>query len=87
MIREALILLNRLVSHPQYSISVLNALTATRDAASMAVEFASRLTHKGKLLWQDDNPTKQTRESEILELARVFKRRVFVFLGDSVCDG
>ncbi|KAG6389682.1 hypothetical protein SASPL_151155 [Salvia splendens] len=75
VIREALILLNRLVSHPQYSISVLNALTATRDAASMAVEFANRLTHKGKLLWQDDNTTKQTRESEILELARVFKRR------------
>ena len=82
MIREALILLNRLVSHPQYSISVLNALTATRDAASMAVEFANRLTHKGK-----DNTTKLTRESEILELARVFKRRVFTFLGDSVYDG
>ncbi|KAG6391438.1 hypothetical protein SASPL_149192 [Salvia splendens] len=87
VIREALILLNRLVSHPQYSISVLNALTATRDAASMAVEFANRLTHKGKLLWQDDNTTKLTRESEILELARVFKRRVFIFLGDSVYDG
>ncbi|XP_047974893.1 protein SENSITIVE TO UV 2 isoform X2 [Salvia hispanica] len=82
VIREALILLNRLVSHPQYSISVLNALTATRDAASMAVEFANRLTHKGK-----DNTTKLTRESEILELARVFKRRVFTFLGDSVYDG
>lgn len=84
MIREALILLNRLVSHPQYSATVLNALTATRDEASLTVEFANRLNQKSKLLWQDDYTTKQTRESEILDLARLFKKRVFTFLGDSI---
>ncbi|XP_057802039.1 protein SENSITIVE TO UV 2 [Salvia miltiorrhiza] len=84
LIREALILLNRLVSHPQYSISVLNALTATRDMASTTVEVANRLTQNGKLLWQDDNTTRQTRECEILKLAGVFKKRVFTFLGDNI---
>ncbi|KAG8375154.1 hypothetical protein BUALT_Bualt10G0070900 [Buddleja alternifolia] len=84
LIREALILLNRLVSHPQYSVHVLQALTNTRDMASTTVEVANRLTRKSKLLWQDDNTMKQVRESEIVDLARVFKKRVFTFLGDSI---
>ncbi|KAL2472180.1 protein dimerization [Abeliophyllum distichum] len=84
LIRETLILLNRLVSHPQYSIPVLRALTNRRDMASLTVDIANRLTRKIKCLWQDDNMTRQIRESEILELARVFKRRVFSFLGDNI---
>ncbi|XP_020550809.1 uncharacterized protein LOC105165127 isoform X2 [Sesamum indicum] len=84
LVREALILLNRLVSHPQYSNPVLQALTNTRHMASMAVDIATRLAQKSKLLWQDNNTTKQIRESEILDLARVFKNRIFTFLGDSI---
>ncbi|KAL0393716.1 UNVERIFIED_CONTAM: protein SENSITIVE TO UV 2 [Sesamum latifolium] len=84
LIREALILLNRLVSHPQYSNPVLQALTNTRHMASITVDIATRLTQKSKLLWQDDNTTKQIRESEIVDLAQVFKRRIFTFLGDSI---
>ncbi|KAI3468576.1 hypothetical protein Pfo_025239 [Paulownia fortunei] len=84
LIREALILLNRLVSHPQYSVPVLQALTNTRDMASMTVDVANRLTQKSKLFWQDDTTTKQIRESEILDLAQVFKKRVFTFLGDNI---
>lgn len=83
VVREALILLNRLVSHPQYAIPVLKALTETRDKASMTVDVAYRLTQKSKLVWEDDNTTKQIRESEILELARVFKKRVFTYLEDN----
>ncbi|KAH6783463.1 hypothetical protein C2S52_008422 [Perilla frutescens var. hirtella] len=77
VVREALILLNRLVSHPQYAIPVLKALTATRDTASMTVDVANRLTQKS-------NTTKQIRESEILELARVFKKRIFTYLEDNI---
>lgn len=84
LIREALIFLNRLVSHPQYSFPVLEALTATRDTASMTVDVANRLTQKSKFLWPDNNTTKQIRESEILDLARLFKKRVFTFLGDNI---
>ncbi|KAK4435515.1 protein SENSITIVE TO UV 2 [Sesamum alatum] len=84
LIREALILLNRLASHPQYSTPVLHALTNTRHMASTTVDIAARLTQKSKLLWQEDNTTKQIRESEIVDLAQVFKKRVFTFLGDSI---
>lgn len=84
LIREALIFLNRLVSHPQYSFRVLEALTATRVLASITVDVAKRLTQKSMLLWQDDNTTKKIRESEILDLARLFKKRVFTFLGDNI---
>ncbi|PIN23812.1 hypothetical protein CDL12_03459 [Handroanthus impetiginosus] len=82
--REALILLNRLVSHPQYSIPVLQTLTNTRDMASTTVDVANRLTQRSKLLWPDNNTTKQIRESEIMDLAWVFKKRVFTYLGDSI---
>ncbi|KAL0331043.1 UNVERIFIED_CONTAM: protein SENSITIVE TO UV 2 [Sesamum angustifolium] len=71
VIREALILLNRLVSHPQYSNPVLQALTNTRHMASITVDIATRLTQRSKLLWQDDTTTKQIRESEIVDLAQV----------------
>ncbi|EYU23287.1 hypothetical protein MIMGU_mgv1a020301mg, partial [Erythranthe guttata] len=84
LIREALILLNRLASHPQYSGPVLEALTNTREMASAAVDVANRLTNKSKLLWRNENTARQIRESEIMELARVFKKRIFTFLGDSI---
>ncbi|KAL8521340.1 hypothetical protein ACS0TY_011753 [Phlomoides rotata] len=80
LIREALILLNRLVSHPQYSVPVLKALIATRDMASMTVDIANRLTQKRKFLWQDN----KFRESEIVDLVLVFKKRVFTFLEDNI---
>ncbi|KAL7122702.1 hypothetical protein ACP275_01G060300 [Erythranthe tilingii] len=84
LIREALILLNRLASHPQHSGPVLEALTNTREMASAAVDVANRLTNKSKLLWRNENTARQIRESEIMELARVFKKRIFTFLGDSI---
>ncbi|KZV51492.1 hypothetical protein F511_37411 [Dorcoceras hygrometricum] len=85
LVREALIFFNRLVSHPQYSINVLQSLTKTREIANMAVDVANRLTNKAKLFWQqDDKSTKQIRECEILELAHVFKRRVYFYLGENI---
>ncbi|KAK6158457.1 hypothetical protein DH2020_005771 [Rehmannia glutinosa] len=84
LIREALIFLNRLVSHPDYSVPVLQALTNTRDMASTTVDIANRLTQNSNLLWKDNSSKKHIRESEIMDLARVFKKRVFTFLGDSI---
>ncbi|XP_031124952.1 protein SENSITIVE TO UV 2 isoform X2 [Ipomoea triloba] len=83
MIREALILLNRLVSHPQYAGSVFLALTNRREIAKLTVDIASILSHKGKCLSHCDSIIQQIRESEIVELARVFQKRVYTFLGSN----
>ncbi|MFS8002702.1 hypothetical protein Hanom_Chr13g01205171 [Helianthus anomalus] len=83
LIREALILLNRLVSNSQYSAPVLRLLTNRRDMAILTVDIASRLSRKNKWLRQSDTMTRQMRESEIVDLARIFKKRVFTFLGDA----
>lgn len=79
LIREALILLNRLVSNSQYSTPVLRVLTNRRDMAILTIDIATRLSRRSKLLWQSDT----MRESEIVDLARIFKKRVFAFLGDA----
>ena len=48
----------------------------------MTMDIASRLSQKGKWLWQPDT----MRESEIVDLARIFKKRVFTFIEDSDRD-
>ncbi|KAL7595760.1 hypothetical protein Lser_V15G28054 [Lactuca serriola] len=88
VIREALILLNRVASNPQYSTPVLRLLTNRRgDMACLTIDIATRLSRKPlSSLWHHqkslDTISKQMRESEIPDLARIFKRRVFSFLGD-----
>ncbi|XP_061343097.1 protein SENSITIVE TO UV 2 [Gastrolobium bilobum] len=82
--REILILLNRLVSSPSYSATVLRGLTSTRDMAGLSIDVASRLSRKGKKNEQQDNVVKHIRETEIVDLARLFKKRVFTYLGDDL---
>lgn len=84
LIREILILLNRLVSSPSYSATVLRGLTTTRDMASLTIDFASRLSRKGKKNEQQDSMVKHTRETEIVDLARLFKKRVLTYLGEDI---
>ncbi|KAK4364710.1 hypothetical protein RND71_016068 [Anisodus tanguticus] len=81
LIREVLILLNRLVSHPKYSSHALRALTNSREKATSTVDVTSRLSSKRTFLSQDVSMTRQIRESEIIDLAQVLRRRVFTFLG------
>ncbi|KAK7407112.1 hypothetical protein VNO78_08755 [Psophocarpus tetragonolobus] len=83
LIREILILLNRLVSSPSYSATVLHDLTATRDMAGLTIDVASRLSRKGKKNEEQDS-MKHIRETEIVDLARLFKKRVFTYLGDDL---
>lgn len=80
--REILILLNRLVSSPSYSATVLRALTGTRDMASLTIDVANRLSRKGKAIDGHDSMVKHIRETEIIDLGRVFKKRIFTYLGD-----
>ncbi|CAN6579795.1 unnamed protein product [Malus baccata var. baccata] len=84
LLREALILLNRLVSNPAYSATVLGLLTNSRDMASLTVDVANRLSRKDQICEKFDGMTRQMRESEIVDLARAFKKRVFIYLGDNI---
>nr|XP_043622049.1 protein SENSITIVE TO UV 2 [Erigeron canadensis] len=83
LIREALILLNRLASHSQYSIPVLRVLTNPSGMACLAVDIAHRVSRQDKWQLQSDTKTKQTRESEVVDLARRFKKTLFTFLEDT----
>lgn len=80
--REALILLNRLVSNPAYSATALQLLTKSRDMASLAIDIANRLSRKDQTSDQFDDMVKVIRKSEIVDLARVFKKRVFTYMGE-----
>lgn len=72
------------MSSPSYSATVLRGLTTTRDMASLTIDFASRLSRKGKKNEQQDSMVKHTRETEIVDLARLFKKRVLTYLGEDI---
>ncbi|KAK8266307.1 hypothetical protein V6Z12_D12G237200 [Gossypium hirsutum] len=82
LIREVLILLNRLVSNPIHSATVLRLLTNSRDMVSLTVAIANRLSRKEQIQRLSESITKQMRESEIVDLGRMFKRRVSTYLGE-----
>ncbi|GAB2212104.1 hypothetical protein Droror1_Dr00025450 [Drosera rotundifolia] len=85
LMREALILLNRLASHPTYAPAVLKVLTSYGDMASLSIDIANSLSkRKSKFGQKCDDVTKQMREFEIVDLARVFRKRIFLFLGESI---
>ncbi|OVA02835.1 hypothetical protein BVC80_9095g26 [Macleaya cordata] len=84
LIREALILLNRLASSPVYSASVLGILTSSRDMASLTIDVANRMCRKGRPNSIPAMSTKMKMEAEIIDLARVFKSRVYSYLGDTI---
>ncbi|KAL2900994.1 Microfibril-associated glycoprotein 3 [Bienertia sinuspersici] len=76
LMREALILLNRLVSHPAYSAMVLQTLTSCRDMVSLAIDISTKLSKKSQRLQKFDSITKQMREY-VVDMACLFKKRVF----------
>ncbi|KAJ4728553.1 putative Dimerizations [Melia azedarach] len=84
LIREILILLNRLVSNPAYSSVVLRVLTNSRDIASLTIDVATRLSRKVGTCDQSDTISRQMRESEVVDLGQIFRKRVFTYLGDNI---
>lgn len=83
LMREILILLNRLVSGLSSSATILKELTTSRDMASLTVDAATRLSRKRNLLGKPESSVERMRNTEIMDLARIFKKRVFAFLGDN----
>ena len=79
--QEALRLLNRLASHPAYSVALFKELTSSRDLISMAIDIATRLSKKCRRLLNFD---RQIREHEVVNLASLFKKRISTFLGENI---
>lgn len=86
LIREALILLNRLISSPAYSATALQLLTESRDMATLTIDIANRLSRKDRRSGNSCNVMERMmiRYSEVVNLARIFKKRVFTYLGDHI---
>ncbi|XP_031390704.1 protein SENSITIVE TO UV 2 [Punica granatum] len=84
IMREGLILLDRLVSNPLYASTCLRALTTSRDMLSLTIDVANRMSQKQPRFGQFESTNKLTRESEVVDLARTFKKRVFTYLGDII---
>ncbi|KAG0460511.1 hypothetical protein HPP92_020808 [Vanilla planifolia] len=77
LVREALILLNRLASHPNYSEATLRVLTGSKATASLTIDVANWLSRK----IQGCSKQNARKVTEIIDLARLFRIRVFTFLG------
>lgn len=82
--REALILLNRLVSNPLYSSTSLRVLTNSRDMVSLSIDVANRMSRKPLKSLHINISRLQGRDVEIVDLACAFKRKVFAYLGDGI---
>ncbi|XP_039142277.1 protein SENSITIVE TO UV 2-like isoform X2 [Dioscorea cayenensis subsp. rotundata] len=85
LVREALILLNRLASHPALSKFTLEALTCSNTVTSLTVDVVTRLCRKNKPGSKNAGAGRITNfahtDAEIIELARLFRTRFFAFLG------
>ncbi|KAF4391776.1 hypothetical protein F8388_017371 [Cannabis sativa] len=66
LMREALILLNRLVSNPVYSVPALQLLTKNRDMAGLSIDIANRLARKD-VSGEFDETVRMMRESEVID--------------------
>lgn len=81
LLREALILLNRLSSHPMYSRPTLEALTGNKTS-SLTIDVVNRLSQRNRVLSEYyDNAKMIQLEAETMDLAQLFRSRVFTFLG------
>ncbi|XP_068650174.1 protein SENSITIVE TO UV 2-like [Aristolochia californica] len=84
LVREALILLNRLASNPVYSTSVLGVLTSSRAMANLTIDVVDSISRKNRDLKYDGSNKIRTKESELVQLANSFRTRLLTFLGDNI---
>ncbi|MQL97303.1 hypothetical protein Taro_029992 [Colocasia esculenta] len=83
LIREALILLNRLASHTVYSKPTLRVLTQNATMAILTVDVANRICQKMNNYLKHDSTKKSQMEAEIVDLARLFRTRILSYLGEN----
>ncbi|KAK4788295.1 hypothetical protein SAY86_019614 [Trapa natans] len=86
IMREGLILLNSLVSNPQYASTCLRVLTDSRDMASLTMDVANRMSQRIPRSVQVKSTGRQIGEPEVVGLAITFRKRVYAYLGDMQGD-
>uniref|UniRef100_A0A0A0LHX7 Wings apart-like protein C-terminal domain-containing protein n=2 Tax=Cucumis sativus TaxID=3659 RepID=A0A0A0LHX7_CUCSA len=84
LLREVLILFNRLASHSLYSMTILRVVTNSRDMATLTIDVTNKLCRKNNRNGQLDSKKRKMRESEVVDLAQVFRKRLLSYLGNSI---
>ncbi|KAJ4733492.1 protein dimerization [Rhynchospora pubera] len=89
VMREALIILNRLASNPIYSKSTLEALIRSKSCASLTIDIVNWIPRMGRNRPHRDNTQTELEiaelkqmELDIADLARIFSSRLLSYLGE-----
>ncbi|KAJ3685691.1 hypothetical protein LUZ61_014855 [Rhynchospora tenuis] len=89
VMREALILLNRLASNPIYSKSTLEALIRSKSCASLTIDIVNWIPRMGRDRPHRDNTQTELEiaelkqmELDIADLAHIFSSRLLSYLGE-----
>lgn len=80
LMREALILLNRLVSHPIFSKTTLQVLMGSKLCASLTMDIANRLPQRSKYPLRHLSEICPQKANDLAELAQKFCSRVYGYL-------
>lgn len=80
LMREALILLNRLASHANFSKSTLEVLTSSKLCATLTIDVVNRLPQKSKYPLRHLGEINPQMANDLAELAQKFRSRVYSFL-------
>ncbi|KAM3295946.1 hypothetical protein ACQJBY_038327 [Aegilops geniculata] len=77
LMREVLILLNRLASHAMFSKPTLEVLMGSKRCAGLTIDIANRLPQRSKYPLRQLNPQMA---NDLADLAQKFRSRVYGFL-------
>lgn len=80
LMREALILLNRLASHAMFSKPTLEVLVGSKRCASLTIDTANRLPQRSKYPLRHLGEINPQMANDLAELAQKFRSRVYGFL-------
>uniref|UniRef100_A0ACD5VAE8 Uncharacterized protein n=1 Tax=Avena sativa TaxID=4498 RepID=A0ACD5VAE8_AVESA len=80
LMREALILLNRLASHAMFSKPTLEVLVGGKKCGSLTIDTANRLPQRSKYPLRHLGEINPQMANDLAELAQKFRSRVYGFL-------
>uniref|UniRef100_A0A0D9VBQ5 Uncharacterized protein n=1 Tax=Leersia perrieri TaxID=77586 RepID=A0A0D9VBQ5_9ORYZ len=80
LMREVLILLNRLVSHANFSKPTLEVLTSSKLCATLTIDIANRLPQRSKYPLRELGEINIQMANDLAELAQKFRTRIHSFL-------
>lgn len=80
LLRETLILLNRLASHAMFSKPTLEVLMGSKRCAGLTIDIANRLPQRSKYPLRQLSEINPQMANGLAELAQKFRSRVYGFL-------